>query len=72
MFFVLSYRVGHNEVIGVCRVGSDAESLGRDHWSEMLTYPRKPIARWHALIEVGSRLLNVSFYNNSTKTKNEP
>ncbi|XP_056908737.1 synaptotagmin-9-like [Takifugu flavidus] len=49
---VMDYdRVGHNEVIGVCRVGSDAESLGRDHWSEMLTYPRKPIARWHALIE---------------------
>lgn len=48
-----SHRVGHNEVIGVCRVGNDAESLGRDHWCEMLTYPRKPIARWHALIEVG-------------------
>lgn len=46
-------RVGHNEVIGVCRVGNEAESLGRDHWSEMLTYPRKPIAHWHPLIEVG-------------------
>uniref|UniRef100_A0A3Q3XGH1 C2 domain-containing protein n=1 Tax=Mola mola TaxID=94237 RepID=A0A3Q3XGH1_MOLML len=50
---VMDYdRVGHNEVIGVCRVGNEAESLGRDHWSEMLTYPRKPIARWHPLIEV--------------------
>ncbi|KAF7663203.1 hypothetical protein LDENG_00216540 [Lucifuga dentata] len=49
---VMDYdRVGHNEVIGVCRVGNEAESLGRDHWSEMLTYPRKPIARWHPLIE---------------------
>ncbi|XP_047453412.1 synaptotagmin-9b [Mugil cephalus] len=49
---VMDYdRVGHNEVIGVCRVGNEAESLGRDHWSEMLTYPRKPIAHWHPLIE---------------------
>lgn len=46
------YRVGHNEVIGVCRVGNDADSLGRDHWSEMLTYPRKPVAHWHPLVEV--------------------
>lgn len=46
------HSVGHNEVIGVCRVGNDGESLGRDHWNEMLTYPRKPIARWHPLIEV--------------------
>ncbi|XP_053742221.1 synaptotagmin-9-like isoform X2 [Synchiropus splendidus] len=44
-------RVGHNEVIGVCRVGTEAETLGRDHWSEMLTYPRKPIAHWHPLLE---------------------
>ncbi|CAL8380203.1 synaptotagmin-9 [Gadus morhua] len=49
---VMDYdRVGHNEVIGVCRVGNDAETLGRDHWSEMLTYPRKPIAHWHPLVE---------------------
>ncbi|XP_062860543.1 synaptotagmin-9 isoform X2 [Trichomycterus rosablanca] len=49
---VMDYdRVGHNEIIGVCRVGNEAESLGRDHWNEMLTYPRKPIARWHPLIE---------------------
>nr|XP_055049100.1 synaptotagmin-9b [Misgurnus anguillicaudatus] len=49
---VMDYdRVGHNEVIGVCNVGNRAQSLGRDHWNEMLTYPRKPIARWHPLIE---------------------
>jgi len=36
----------------VCRVGNDAEGLGREHWNEMLTYPRKPIAHWHPLIEV--------------------
>ncbi|KAJ8412997.1 hypothetical protein AAFF_G00105790 [Aldrovandia affinis] len=49
---VMDYdRVGHNEIIGVCRVGNEAESLGRDHWNEMLTYPRKPIAHWHPLVE---------------------
>ncbi|KAI5624598.1 synaptotagmin-6 [Silurus asotus] len=43
--------VGHNEVIGVNRVGSCAEGMGRDHWNEMLAYPRKPITHWHPLIE---------------------
>ncbi|XP_038821044.1 synaptotagmin-6 [Salvelinus namaycush] len=43
--------VGHNEIIGVNRVGSHAEGLGRDHWNEMLAYPRKPIAHWHSLLE---------------------
>uniref|UniRef100_A0A672ZZQ0 Synaptotagmin IXa n=1 Tax=Sphaeramia orbicularis TaxID=375764 RepID=A0A672ZZQ0_9TELE len=27
-------------------------NLGRNHWSEMLTYPRKPVAHWHPLVEV--------------------
>lgn len=44
-------RVGHNEIIGVMRVGCSAEGLGRDHWNEMLAYPRKPIAHWHPLLE---------------------
>nr|XP_014351926.1 PREDICTED: synaptotagmin-6 [Latimeria chalumnae] len=49
---VMDYdRVGHNEIIGVCRVGTHAEGLGRDHWNEMLAYPRKPIAHWHPLVE---------------------
>lgn len=39
-------------MIGVCRAGPDAEGLGRDHWNEMLAYPRKPITHWHALCEV--------------------
>ncbi|KAL2091196.1 hypothetical protein ACEWY4_013459 [Coilia grayii] len=43
--------VGHNEIIGVNRVGSHAEGLGRDHWNEMLAYPRKPITHWHSLLE---------------------
>nr|KAG8539253.1 hypothetical protein GDO81_021164 [Engystomops pustulosus] len=55
---VMDYdRVGHNEVIGVCRTGVDAEGLGRDHWNEMLAYPRKPITHWHALVEVTRRRL---------------
>ncbi|XP_005874050.1 PREDICTED: synaptotagmin-9 [Myotis brandtii] len=49
---VMDYdRIGHNEIIGVCQVGNTAERLGRDHWSEMLSYPRKPIAHWHSLVE---------------------
>ncbi|XP_062314863.1 synaptotagmin-6 [Osmerus eperlanus] len=43
--------VGHNEIIGVNRVGCNAEGLGRDHWNEMLAYPRKPVAHWHPLLE---------------------
>ncbi|CAI5786272.1 synaptotagminsynaptotagmin-10 [Podarcis lilfordi] len=53
---VMDYdRVGHNEVIGVCRAGLDAEGLGRDHWNEMLAYPRKPITHWHPLVELPGR-----------------
>ncbi|KAL3048259.1 synaptotagmin-10 [Trematomus bernacchii] len=49
---VMDYdRVGRNEVIGVCHSGPEAEGLGRDHWNEMLAYPRKPITHWHALGE---------------------
>lgn len=48
---VRPHRVGHNEIIGVMRVGCQAEGLGRDHWNEMLAYPRKPIAHWHPLLE---------------------
>ncbi|CAL8385966.1 unnamed protein product [Boreogadus saida] len=49
---VMDYdRVGHNEVIGVCYTGPDAQGLGRDHWTEMLAYPRKPITHWHSLGE---------------------
>nr|XP_036863474.1 synaptotagmin-10 [Manis javanica] len=47
--------VGHNEVIGICRTGLDAEGLGRDHWNEMLAYHRKPITHWHPLLELPGR-----------------
>ncbi|XP_007885985.1 synaptotagmin-9b [Callorhinchus milii] len=71
---VMDYdRVGHNEVIGVCRVGNDAESLGRDHWNEMLTYPRKPIAHWHQLAEwVGQASSGSQESCNSLKTPPSP
>ncbi|XP_060050610.1 synaptotagmin-10 isoform X2 [Erinaceus europaeus] len=53
---VMDYdRVGHNEVIGVCRTGLDAQGLGRDHWNEMLAYHRKPITHWHPLQELPGR-----------------
>lgn len=44
--------IGHNEVIGMCRVGSEAEGPGREHWAAMLANPRKPIEHWHQLVEV--------------------
>lgn len=40
----------------MCRTGIDAEGLGRDHWNEMLAYPRKPITHWHPLVEVSSEV----------------
>ncbi|XP_011821447.1 PREDICTED: synaptotagmin-3 [Mandrillus leucophaeus] len=44
--------IGHNEVIGVCRVGPDAaDPHGREHWAEMLANPRKPVEHWHQLVE---------------------
>ncbi|EHB15237.1 Synaptotagmin-9 [Heterocephalus glaber] len=43
--------VGHNEIISVCQVGNEAERLGRVHWSEILSYPRKSMAHWHSLVE---------------------
>lgn len=50
--------IGHNEVIGVCRVGPEAaDPHGREHWAEMLANPRKPVEHWHQLVEVsGGRL----------------
>lgn len=51
-----SPSIGHNEVIGVCRVGPDAaDPHGREHWAEMLANPRKPVEHWHQLVEVSGR-----------------
>lgn len=49
---LLRVSIGHNEVIGMCRVGSDADGPGREHWAAMLANPRKPIDHWHQLVEV--------------------
>lgn len=38
----------------MCRVGSDADGPGREHWTAMLANPRKPIEHWHQLVEVMS------------------
>lgn len=38
----------------MCRVGSEAEGPGREHWAAMLANPRKPIEHWHQLVEVMS------------------
>lgn len=51
---LLRISIGHNEVIGMCRVGSEAEGPGREHWAAMLANPRKPIEHWHQLVEVMS------------------
>lgn len=54
LFLSSSLSIGHNEVIGMCRVGSDADGPGREHWTAMLANPRKPIEHWHQLVEVDS------------------
>ncbi|ELU04478.1 synaptotagmin 9 [Capitella teleta] len=47
---VIDYdRLGSNELMGCSVVGPDY--VGRDHWYEMLSNPRRPIAHWYALME---------------------
>ncbi|XP_013792406.1 synaptotagmin-10-like [Limulus polyphemus] len=49
---VLDYdRVGTNEIMGCCAIGSGCIGLGRDHWIEMIENPRKPVAQWYPLAE---------------------
>ncbi|XP_028669455.2 synaptotagmin-C [Erpetoichthys calabaricus] len=59
--------IGHNEVIGMCRVGHDADSPGRDHWAGMLANPRKPIEHWHQLVE--EKTMNSYVTKSSTTQK---
>ncbi|XP_010872426.1 synaptotagmin-C [Esox lucius] len=61
--------IGHNEVIGMCRVGSDAEGPGREHWAAMLANPRKPIDHWHQLVE---EKLVASFVSKSPAASPKP
>ncbi|KAJ8364267.1 hypothetical protein SKAU_G00130980 [Synaphobranchus kaupii] len=56
--------IGHNEVIGMCRVGSDADGPGREHWTAMLANPRKPIEHWHQLME--EKTMNTFVSKNTT------
>ncbi|KYO36547.1 PREDICTED: synaptotagmin-10 [Gavialis gangeticus] len=70
---VMDYdRVGHNEVIGVCRTGIEAEGLGRDHWNEMLAYPRKPITHWHPLVELPGRATSFDSQGSCSSPKPPP
>ncbi|KAI1896283.1 hypothetical protein AGOR_G00093200 [Albula goreensis] len=61
--------IGHNEVIGMCRVGSDADGPGREHWTAMLENPRKPIEHWHQLVE--EKTIN-TFVSKSTTASPKP
>ncbi|XP_042533646.1 LOW QUALITY PROTEIN: synaptotagmin-10 [Dipodomys spectabilis] len=70
---VMDYdRVGHNEVIGVCRTGLDAQGLGRDHWNEMLAYHRKPITHWHPLLELPGRATSFDSQGSCSSPKPPP
>ncbi|XP_075423493.1 synaptotagmin-9 [Ascaphus truei] len=70
---VMDYdRVGHNEVIGVGQVGNDAGSLGREHWSEMLSYPRKPVAHWHPLTEWSAQTATAANHGSCNSLKGPP
>lgn len=45
------HRVGHSELIGVCETGPFCVGQGKDHWEEMMSNPRTPIAHWYQLQE---------------------
>lgn len=62
--------IGHNEVIGMCRVGSDVDGPGREHWSSMLGNPRKPIEHWHQLIE--EKFIGTFVSNKEEKSSSKP
>uniref|UniRef100_A0A3B4VIM5 Synaptotagmin 3 n=1 Tax=Seriola dumerili TaxID=41447 RepID=A0A3B4VIM5_SERDU len=64
---VMDYDIGHNEVIGMCRVGSEAEGPGREHWAAMLANPRKPIEHWHQLVELQEKAIG-TFVSKSVTT----
>ena len=38
--------------MGCCAAGLRYMGVGRDHWSEMLESPRKPVAQWYTLVEM--------------------
>ncbi|XP_060530448.1 synaptotagmin-10-like [Cylas formicarius] len=49
---VIDYdRIGLNELMGCTVIGPSFIGKGRDHWTEMLDNPRKPVAQWYPLME---------------------
>lgn len=53
--YVLDNGSNEQDAIGSCGIGLDEsigkdDTLGRDHWKEMMHNPRKPISRWHPII----------------------
>ena len=51
-------RVGASEPIGKVLLGCDQKGPELRHWSEMLASPRRPVAQWHTLKELESKLLD--------------
>ncbi|KAG5868818.1 hypothetical protein JTB14_019427 [Gonioctena quinquepunctata] len=49
---VIDYdRIGLNELMGCLVIGPTFIGKGRDHWTEMLDNPRRPVAQWYPLME---------------------
>lgn len=44
-------RIGLNELMGCIVIGPNYIGKGRDHWTEMLDNPRRPVAQWYPLME---------------------
>ena len=51
-------RVGASEPIGKVLLGCDQKGPELRHWSEMLASPRRPVAQWHTLKELESKLVS--------------
>jgi hypothetical protein len=52
IFKVIDYdRVGADELIGCVGIGIHFDGINRDHWYQMLEYPRVPITQNYSLRE---------------------
>jgi len=51
-------RVGASEPIGKVLLGCDQKGPEGRHWTEMLASPRRPVAQWHTLKDIESKLHN--------------
>ena len=55
-------RVGASEPIGKVLLGSEGvKGAELRHWSEMLANPRRPVAQWHTLKALESKLISFHF-----------